>query len=260
MAFVSPATWRAWKSLCSVAGCEPEQRAELYSVFCENLRIGLSKRKSTIPTDHSNQDLALLADSYFKPGLEETGPRSKDAIFSRFAHLESDDAKWASCATAYVRMVLINPNSAAAFLSKRHGRSGPIDQTVSAHDAIAEAFLDPDVAPDALASATDVAELGEKLAAGFFVTLDGRQKTVLWAISENLSVNDPRAIALAGCGTQTMYNTQNALSHWLQAKLAQTFATQAPEEIGFLALAVAKAMLPLAKDWGNLENRATKSS
>lgn len=249
MAFVAPETWRRWKDLCSVGACDPDQRQQLHSLFCPNLREALERLHAGVPTNNTDADLAALADEYFKPGSEETGPRTKDAIFRRFAHLEAREGEWASCATAYFRRALSNANSAAAYIAKRHGRTGPFRANISAHDAIAEAQLDPGIAPDALACVSELPEIAARLAPGFFVVLNQRQKAVLWAVSEGLTVDSPEVLAIAGCGKSTLSNVRNALADEIRNQLCRTFITQAPEELAVLALEIAKAMLPLAKKW-----------
>lgn len=253
MAFVSPNTWRAWKTLCSVAACAPEERQELYSVISTNLREALRRWEANLPS-YTDTDLAQLFDEHFKLGY--TGPdiRNKDHLFLRFADA-ANEAEWASRLTAYIRCMARSPNSIAAPVARREGRTGPIAPELSSHElAEADTFLDPGAGPDAAAAQSDLQAIARKWAEGFFFTLSRVQTAALWSIAHDRPVTDPEVLVLAGRGKSSVANARKQLPELLKLKLLRVCATEAPEVIDALALEIAKAMLPLAKNWRPVGN------
>jgi hypothetical protein len=236
-----------------VAACTPEQRQELYSVICVNLREALRRWEKNLP-NYTDADLAQLFDEYFKLGYDGPMPGTKAALF-HFVQDASDELEWARRLTGLVRTIARRPNQIAASIARREGRTGPIAPEVSSHElAEADTYLDPHAMPDTLAAQADLQELAKKWAEGFFVTLSRTHKAALWSIAEDRSVTDPELRKLAGRGKSTVANARNDLADLLRLKLCQFCAAEAPEVMDALALEVAKAMLPLAKEWGRLEN------
>ena len=253
MAFVSPTTWRAWKHLCSVAACAPEQRQELYSVISGNLREALRPWEDNLPR-FTDEELAQLFDEHFKLGY--TGPdiRNKDNLFLLFAHV-TDESEWAKRLTGYIRQMARRPNSIAESLARREGRTGPIAPEVSSHELDeADALLDPAARPDAVAAQSDLQAIAQKWAKGFFLTLSRLQKAALWSIAHDRPVTDPEVLELAGRGKSSVAAARNELPDLLRLKLARVCGSEAPEVIDALALEVAKAMLPFAKNWRPVGN------
>ncbi len=236
-----------------VAACTPEQRQELHSVICTNLREALRPWEKNLP-NYTDADLAQLFDEYFKLGYDGPMPGTKAALF-HVVQDAKDELEWARRLTGLVRTIARRPNQIAASIARREGRTGPIAPEVSSHElAEVETYLDPNAVPDTHAAQVDLQKLAKNWAGGFFLTLSRTHKAALWSIAEDRPITDPELLQLAARGKSSIANARNDLADLLRHKLRQFCAAEAPEVIDALALEVAKAMLPLATEWGQLEN------
>lgn len=253
MAFVSPSTWRAWKKLCSVAACSPEQRMELHSVIATNLREALHQWENGLP-HYTDAELAQFFDEHFKLGYHGPDVRNKDYLFLRFANITSE-AEWAKRITGYVRQMARRPKSVAEPLARREGRTGPIRPDVSADELIGpEIWLDASIRPDVLVHEADVRSIAAKMARGVFTQLNNLYKAVLWSVANDRPSSDAEVLRLAGYKKSSVANARKELPDLLRQYLTRFFAMEEPEVVDALVLEVAKAMLPLAQEWGSSGN------
>jgi hypothetical protein len=247
--FVSPTSWRTWKTLCSVAACEPEQKAELYSVISANLRGALRQWQDGLP-NYTDAELAQFFDEHFKLGYQGQDARNKDYLFLKFANI-TDEAEWAKRITGFIGKTASQPNSVAEPLVRHLKYFSP---NVSPDDlAEAEIWVDSSLRPDVLAGKVDLKILTEKLtkklAKGFFSELSVVHKAALWAIVKNKTPDDPEVLKLAGRKKASVYKARKELPDLLQAQLGRFYAAEDPEVIKIMALELAKAMLPIAENW-----------
>ena len=250
--FASPTTWRAWKKLCQVAACEPEQKAELYSVISANLRGALRQWQDSLP-NYTDAELAQFFDEHFKLGYQGQDARNKDYLFLKFANI-TDEAEWAKRITGFIGKIANQPNSVAEPLVRHLKYLSPNILPPDDELAEAEIWVDSSLRPDVLAGEVDLRILTEKLtkklAKGFFFELSVVHKAALWAIAKNKTPDDPEVLKLAGRQTATIYKARKELPNLLQAQLGRFYAAEDPEVIKIMALELAKAMLPIAESWG----------
>ena len=255
MPFVGPATWKRWKEECWVAKCEAEQQNELRSLIAPGLRVALATWDTGLPSNFTDKDLAHEFDTYFKlDNMPETGARKKDQLFRRFDHV-TDQADRAKRITGYVKCVVGNRNSVARKIARREGRTGPIAPGELDDSRV---LVDPNVLPDAQHSETDfdswAAGVAAKLAPGFFASLNRVEKAAVWSIANARSVDDAEAHRLAGQKRDALWKARKKFAVTLRLQLHRIYATEDPGVIDSLTLAVARAILPLARKWGATGN------